>query len=105
MRFMAKSILQTNRLTKAYGSVRDSDNPAMSIAPGETLGLLAPNGPGKATASRLLMGFLRPTSGEAFVDGHNSWMNSVDVRRKVANLPGELRLYESMTGRQLSKYL
>ena len=83
---MANSILQTNRLTKDYGSVRALDNLDLSIAPGEIFGLLGPNGSGKSTAIRLLMGFLQPTSGDAFIDGFDCWRRSVDVRRKAAYL-------------------
>src|SRR5262249_39146952 len=67
--------------------------------------LLGPNGSGKTTALRLLLGFLRPTAGRAAVDGHDCWHNSVAVRRLVTYLPGELRLYENMTGRQLVAFL
>jgi len=105
MQSMANPILRTNRLTKDYGSVRALDSLDLTIAPGEIFGLLGPNGSGKSTAIRLLMGFLRPTSGEAFIDSHDCWSDSVAVRRKVAYLPGELRLYETMTGRQIIKYL
>src|SRR5262249_20768619 len=54
---------------------------------------------------RLLLGFLRPTSGAAWIDGHHCWDDSVAARRRVAYLPGELRLYENMTGRQLIRFL
>jgi ABC-2 type transport system ATP-binding protein len=51
------------------------------------------------------MGFLRPTLGRATIGGHDCWNDSVEVRRMVTYLPGELRLYENMTGRQLLKFL
>src|SRR4029077_995947 len=57
------------------------------------------------TALRLLLGFLRPTAGTATVAGHDCWHNSVAARRHIAYLPGELRLYENMTGRQLITFL
>src|SRR5262249_13785825 len=72
---------------------------------GEVFGLLGPNGSGKTTALRLVLGFLRPTSGRATVAGFDCWSQSVEVRRRVAYLPGELRLYESMTGRGLLHFL
>ena len=68
-------------------------------------GLLGPNGSGKTTALRLLLGFLRPTAGHAWIAGHECWHDSLAVRRRVAYLPGELRLYENMTGRQLIHFL
>jgi ABC-2 type transport system ATP-binding protein len=81
------------------------DSLNLAIAPGEIFGLLGPNGSGKTTALRLLLGFLRPTQGSATIAGFNCWEQSVDVRKRVAYLPGELRLYENMTGRRLVKFL
>lgn len=98
-------LLRTVQLTKDYGSIRALDRLDLDIKPGEIFGLLGPNGSGKSTALRLLLGFLRPTSGSATIAGHDCWHASVEARRNVAYLPGELRLYENMTGRQLVRFL
>jgi ABC-2 type transport system ATP-binding protein len=98
-------ILTTENLTKDYGPVRALDALSLAIAPGEVVGLLGPNGSGKTTALRLVLGFLRPTAGTARVDGFDCWTRSVEVRRRVSYLPGELRLYEGMTGRTLVRFL
>lgn len=103
---MSEPMLRTVNLTKHYGGAR----PALvdlnvSIAPGEIFGLLGPNGSGKSTALRMMLGFMRPTSGSATIAGFDCWEQSLDVRRRIAYLPGELRLYESMTGRQLLRFL
>src|SRR5207253_3482617 len=84
---------------------RALDHLDFHVAPGEAFGLLGPNGSGKTTALRLLLGFLRPTGGNASIAGHDCWADSVAARRQVAYLPGELRLYENMTGRQLVRFL
>ena len=102
---MAEPILRTDRLSKHYDRLRALDALNLTIAQGEIFGLLGPNGSGKSTALRLLLGFMRPTSGSACIDGHDCWRDSVAVRRRVSYLPGELRLYESMSGRQLVKFL
>lgn len=99
------ALLVTDRLTKDYGSFRALDGLNLNIAPGEVVGLLGPNGSGKSTALRMILGFMRPTSGRASVAGFDCWTQSVDVRRRVAYLPGELRLYETMTGRQIVTFL
>lgn len=98
-------LLHTENLTKDYGRYRALDQLTFSVGPGEVFGLLGPNGSGKSTALRLLLGFLRPTAGRAAIAGHDCWHDSVAVRRQVAYLPGELRLYENMTGRQLIRFL
>ena len=98
-------LLRTDHLTKDYGRRRALDALSLEVAPGEVFGLLGPNGSGKSTALRLLLGFLRPTSGAAHIAGHDCWRDGVAARRHVAYLPGELRLYENMTGRQLVQFL
>src|ERR1700722_9973940 len=98
-------LLRTERLTKTYNGHRALDDLTLEIGGGEVFGLLGPNGSGKTTALRLLLGFLRPTSGQAAIAGHDCWHDGVSARRLVAYLPGELRLYENMTGRQLIRFL
>jgi ABC-2 type transport system ATP-binding protein len=98
-------LLRTESLTKDYNGVRALDGLDLEVGPGEVFGLLGPNGSGKTTALRLVLGLLRPTAGRALVDGHDCWHDSVAARARVAYLPGELRLYENMTGRQLVHFL
>jgi len=98
-------LLRTEHLTKTYGRHRALDDLTLEVGPGEVFGLLGPNGSGKTTALRLVLGFLRPTAGRALVAGHDCWRDGVAARRHVAYLPGELRLYENMTGRRLVRFL
>jgi ABC-2 type transport system ATP-binding protein len=100
-----KVLLATQSLTKDYGTCRALDALDLDISAGEIYGILGPNGSGKSTALRILMGFLRPTAGSAAIAGHDCWNDSVAVRRLVAYLPGELRLYENMNGRQIVSFL
>lgn len=102
---MMAALVVTDRLTKDYGAFRALDSLSLEIARGEIMGLLGPNGSGKSTALRLLLGFLQPTSGQASIAGHDCWRESVAVRRRLTYLPGELRLYENMTGRELIGFL
>ncbi|MCS6850502.1 MAG: ABC transporter ATP-binding protein [Gemmataceae bacterium] len=98
-------LLEAAELTKDYGSFRALDRLNLTIAPGEIVGLLGPNGSGKSTALRLMLGFLRPTRGWVAIGGHDCWRDGVAARQQVAYLPGELRLYENMTGRQILRFL
>ena len=102
---MPTPLLVAENLTKDYGSFRALDGLNLELAPGEVFGLLGPNGSGKSTALRLMLGFLRPTAGRATIAGFDCWEQSVEVRKRVAYLPGELRLYENMTGRRLIAFL
>lgn len=101
----ADPLLRTEQLTKDYGRFRALDSLTLSLAPGEVFGLLGPNGSGKSTVLRILLGFLRPTAGSAWIAGHDCWSDGVAVRKNVAYLPGELRLYENMTGRRIVEFL
>src|SRR5436305_3167710 len=101
----ALMLLRTEDLTKDYGSFRALDSLSLAVQPGEVFGLLGPNGSGKSTALRLVMGFLRPSRGGAWINGHHCWSDGVAARKHVAYLPGELRLYENMNGRQLIRFL
>jgi ABC-2 type transport system ATP-binding protein len=98
-------LLHTDKLTKAYGSILALDDLNLDVGPGEIVGMLGPNGSGKSTALRLMLGFLRPTSGRAEIAGHDCWHAGAAARRHAAYLPGELRLYENMTGLQLVAFL
>jgi ABC-2 type transport system ATP-binding protein len=102
---MPPPLLIADQLTKDYGSFRALDALTLDVRPGEIVGLLGPNGSGKSTALRLFLGFLKATNGRCSIGGFDSWEQSVEVRRRVAYLPSELRLYETMTGRRLIKFL
>jgi beta-exotoxin I transport system ATP-binding protein len=69
------------------------------------VGFLGPNGAGKTTTLRLLMGYLRPSGGEARVFGYDSWRDSVAAHRRTGYLPGELRLWPRLTARQLTAHV
>ncbi len=93
--------IQTDGLTKCYRDLAALDGCTLGVARGEIFGLLGPNGAGKTTLLRLLLGYLKPTSGQATIDGLDCHRQSVRVRRIVSYLPGEARLFRSMRGRQV----
>ncbi len=98
-------MIATDGLTKTYGSMPALVDLKMDIRRGEVYGLLGPNGSGKTTTIRLLLGLLRPTSGVATVAGFDCWRQSLAVRAMVSYLPGELRLIGSMSGLGLLRFL
>src|SRR5437868_14325516 len=98
-------MIETQGLTKTYGAVRALSEFTLSIEAGEVFGLLGPNGSGKTTTIRLLLGLLRPTSGRASVAGFDCWTQSIDVRHQVSYLPGELRLFGAMRALEVLRYL
>lgn len=97
-------IVVTQELTKRYPGVVALDACSLSVDRGEVFGLLGPNGAGKTTLIRLLLGYLRPTSGAASIDGFNCLSQSVAVRERVAYLPAEAKLFDHMRGREALEF-
>lgn len=93
-------IVQTHQLTKVYGPLAALADCSLGVEPGEVYGLLGPNGAGKTTLIRLLLGYLRPTSGWAKIAGLDCQRQSVAVRRQVAYLPAEASMFPHMRGRE-----
>jgi len=97
-------LIETSSLTKRYGAIAALEDCALQVRQGEVYGLLGPNGAGKTTLLRLLLGFLKPTSGIAMIDGLDCHHQSLRVRRLVSYLPGEVRLFRQMRGRKVLKF-
>ncbi|HEV7225068.1 MAG TPA: ATP-binding cassette domain-containing protein [Pirellulales bacterium] len=97
-------LVETRSLAKRYGDVTALKHCDLQIRRGEVYGLLGPNGSGKTTLIRLLMGFLRPTAGSAWIDGLDCYRQSVAVHSRVAYLPGDARLFRQMRGREVLRF-
>lgn len=92
--------IEVERLTRTYGSRRGVVDIDFIVGEAEVFGFLGPNGAGKTTAIRVLMGLMKPTSGRARVFGLDCWRDSRQVKEQVGFLPGDMRLYEKMTGHE-----
>ena len=91
-------IVTTENLSKSYGSFCALKDCNVNVESGEVFGLLGPNGAGKTTLLRTLLGFIKPTSGFAFIAGFDCHLESVRVRQSTSYLPGEARLFRRMKG-------
>lgn len=97
--FVDTAAVQARGLTKRFGKLTAVDVFTLDVAGGDVVGFLGPNGSGKTTTIRMLMGFLRPTSGTVTVLGAPA--GTVAVRARIGYLPGDLRVDPSLTGREL----
>jgi ABC-2 type transport system ATP-binding protein len=92
--------IETEGLTKRYGRHRGIEDVSFAVAPGEVFGFLGPNGAGKTTTIRTLLDLIHPTSGSARVFGLDSRRESVAIRARLGNLPGDFGFGRETPGRQ-----
>lgn len=92
------NVIQTASLTKDYGNGRGVFNLDLDIASGEMVGYVGTNGSGKTTTIRHIMGFLKPTSGKAMVNGLSSWEHSSQIVKQIGYVPGEIAFPDLKTG-------
>jgi ABC-2 type transport system ATP-binding protein len=87
-------------LTKVFRGKVAVDGISLRVARGRFFGFLGPNGAGKSTTIKMLTGLLRPTSGEAAIEGHSLRSDLLEIKRVIGVLPEELPLYERLTGEE-----
>ena len=97
--------IETEGLTKSYGQVRGIENVTFEVEAGEVFGFLGPNGAGKTTTIRTLLDLLHPTSGSARIFGLDSRRESLAIRARLGNLPGDFGYGKQSTGREALQLL
>ncbi len=97
--------IEVKTLTKRYGSARGVEDLSFSIEKGEIFGYLGPNGSGKTTTIRCMMGLLRPTSGQCSILGEPVVHGKATQHKSVGYLPGDFRTWPGLTPRKLLKLL
>jgi sodium transport system ATP-binding protein len=95
-------MIQVERLTKRFpmpggDEVVAVDDLSFAVQPGEVYGLLGPNGAGKTTTLRMLLGLLRPTSGQASIAGFGSAKFPDEVKRRVGLVSANAGVYQGLT--------
>ena len=85
-------------LHKSFGRTHALDGLDLEIEAGEVHGFLGPNGAGKSTAIRVLLGLLRADAGAVRVLERDPWRDAVEVRRRIAYVPGDVTLWRNLSG-------
>jgi len=98
------AVILTEGLTKLYGNNRGIIDINLNVRKGEVFGYLGPNGAGKTTTIRILLDFIRPTRGQATILGLDVRRDSIESKRHIGYLPGELELYKNLTGEEYLHY-
>ncbi len=102
-------MIQANNLVKTFrdrkrGEVHAVNGVSFEAKPGKIFGLLGANGAGKTTTLRILATLLEPTTGEAYVAGHDVRLEPEKVREKIGFLSTSTALYGRLTAREMVEY-
>ena len=95
---MSIPAIRFEQLTKYHGQVVGVEDLSLDVEAGEVFGFLGANGAGKTTTIRMLLDLLRPTRGSAAVLGFDCQRQTLDVRRRIGYLPGDMPIYPELTG-------
>lgn len=92
--------VHTEALSRRFGGITAVDGLTLSVDPGELFGIVGPDGAGKTTTLRMLAGVLRPTAGEAWVDGIRVTEDPEGVKDRIAYMSQRFGLYTDLTVRE-----
>ena len=102
---MSSPAIELSGVVKDYGRTRALAGIDLTVERGQIFGFLGPNGAGKTTTIRVVLDLIRPTAGAARVLGFDSQRESMEVRRRVGYLPGDLRVYEGLRGGEFLDFI
>jgi len=94
---VAEEVIVANQLTRRFGDFTAVDHVSFSIQAGEVVGYLGPNGSGKTTTIRMLLGLLLPSEGSAQVLGYDIVRESEQIRAQVGYMSQKFGLYNDLT--------
>ena len=97
--------IEIKDLQKHFGSVKAVNGVTFTAEEGESFGFLGPNGAGKTTTIRCLMDFIRPSSGKITIFGKDAQKDSVELKKMIGYLSGNVKLYNTWTGWDHIKFI
>ncbi len=89
--------IRTEGLTKVFGGITAVDQLTLSVAEGESFGLVGPDGAGKTTTMRLLTAVMDPTAGEGWVSGHHTVREAEAIKEEIGYMSQRFGLYPDLT--------
>ncbi len=94
---MTEPVISVQNLTRRFGDFVAVDHVNFDIHAGEIVGYLGPNGSGKTTTIRMLLGLLKPSDGKATVLGYDVFKQSEEVRLRVGYMSQKFAIYDDLT--------
>jgi len=94
---MTESVIVVENLTRRFGDFVAVDHINFEVKPGEVIGYLGPNGSGKTTTIRMLLGLLKPSDGKASVLGYDVFKQSEEIRARVGYMSQKFAIYDDLT--------
>ena len=94
---MSEDVIVVENLTRRFGEFVAVDHVNFEIEAGEVVGYLGPNGSGKTTTIRMLLGLLKPSDGKATVVGYDAFNQSEEVRARAGYMSQKFALYDELT--------
>ena len=93
-------MLKIDGLIKSYnkGEIRAVDDISLEIGDGEIFGFLGPNGAGKTTTIKMIVGLLKPDSGQILLDGMNVWEEPMKAKSRISYVPDNPEIYDRLRG-------
>src|SRR5690349_8109553 len=98
MTVSAEAAISISALAKSFGRTKALDALDLTVETGEVHGFLGPNGSGKTTTIRVLLGLLRPDAGSVRLLGGDPWKDAVALHGRLAYVPGDVTLWPGITG-------
>ena len=97
--------IRTQNLSRSFKKFNAVENLNLSIQKGEIYGFLGANGAGKTTTIKMLVGLLEPSTGQAWIAGHNAWTDPLAAKAALGYVADRAILYERLTGREFLNFL
>ncbi len=94
---MSEAVIQVENLTRRFGDFVAVDHVNFEVQAGEVVGYLGPNGSGKTTTIRMLLGLLEPSDGKATVLGFDAFKQSEEVRSRSGYMSQKFAIYDDLT--------
>ncbi len=92
-----ETVIKVENLTRKFGDFVAVDHINFEVQSGEVIGYLGPNGSGKTTTIRMLLGLLKPSDGKATVLGYDVFKQSEEIRERVGYMSQKFAIYDDLT--------